>query len=203
VDHSRGYERVAAQFLGGRGSTRNGIGGATVRAWARSLPAGGTVLDLGCGSGIPVSQVLIEEGLGLYGIDASPTVAAAFRQNFPDVPIACEPAERSAFFNRAFDGILAWGLLFLLPADTQVTLLKRMTGALAPGGKQLFTAPAERCIWTDTLTGCPSESLGAQAYKDILFAAGLSLVGEYDDEGQNHYYDAMRRNGPQASVIAA
>ena len=200
-DQSHGYENCAATFLAGRGRGLGGIGAATVRTWARSLPAHGTVLDAGCGSGLPLSQVLLEEGHSVYGVDASPTLIAAFRHNFPHVPVACEPAEHSAFFNRTFDGVLAWGLIFLLPTDAQVSLLQRMGRALAPGGRLLFTAPAVPSQWTDTLTGCSSQSLGAQAYRDILDAVGLDIIGECDDEGQNHYYDARRRSGAKSAAV--
>jgi SAM-dependent methyltransferase len=193
VDLSNGYERIAAEFLAGRGRAENGVGASTVRAWARSLPPGSTVLDVGCGSGVPISKVLLDEGLSVCGVDASPSFVAAFRQRFPDAPIACEMAEHSTFFNRSFEAIIAWGLVFLLPAAAQAALIHRMARALADGGRLLFTAPEQVCEWEDAMTGNPSQSLGAAAYKHILLAAGLSLVGEYNDEGENHYYDAVRR----------
>jgi SAM-dependent methyltransferase len=143
---------------------------------------------------------LLEERLSVYGVDASPTLIAAFRHNFPDVPVACERAEDSTFLKRTFDGVLAWGLIFLLPTDTQISLLQRIGRALAPGGRLLFTAPEVPCQWTDTLTGCPSQSLGALTYRDILHTAGLELIGQHDDEGQNHYYDALRPNSTQSAA---
>jgi SAM-dependent methyltransferase len=85
MDRSNGYEGVAAAFLAGRGGPASaGIGASTVRAWARTLPSGIAVLDLGCGSGIPITQVLVEEGFEVYGVDASPSLAAAFRERFPN-----------------------------------------------------------------------------------------------------------------------
>ncbi|HEX6990528.1 MAG TPA: methyltransferase domain-containing protein, partial [Gemmatimonadales bacterium] len=80
-----GYERIAEQFLVVRGRAVTGIGVTAVRAWAQSVPAGATVLDLGCGSGLPLTQVLIDEGLTVCGIDASPTLVAEFRTNLPGV----------------------------------------------------------------------------------------------------------------------
>lgn len=192
VDPSRGYESCAAEFLAGRDRARDGIGAATVRTWARTLRVHGAVLDLGCGSGIPNSRVLIDAGLRVCAVDASPTLVAAFEQTFPGIPTACEPAETSTFFDRTFDGILAWGLLFLLPSDTQQRLLRRAARALAAGGRLLFTAPRQPCRWIDALTAYPSESLGADVYREILRGAGLDLIGEFDDEGENHYYDAVR-----------
>jgi 2-polyprenyl-3-methyl-5-hydroxy-6-metoxy-1,4-benzoquinol methylase len=40
-----------------------------------ALPGGGArVLDLGCGSGMPVGRYLAESGLLVTGVDASPTL---------------------------------------------------------------------------------------------------------------------------------
>src|ERR1700761_9027712 len=105
---------MAKIYIKTRGRAINGIGSATVRAWAQTFGAGSTVLDLGCGTGIPVTKILLEAGLNVYAIDASQKMVEDFRHNFPDVPIACEAVERSAFFDRSFDGIISVGLIFLL-----------------------------------------------------------------------------------------
>jgi 2-polyprenyl-3-methyl-5-hydroxy-6-metoxy-1,4-benzoquinol methylase len=36
------------------------------------VPAGGAVLDLGCGNGVPVAQLLAEAGFAVTGVDISP-----------------------------------------------------------------------------------------------------------------------------------
>ncbi|WP_425606580.1 class I SAM-dependent methyltransferase [Microbulbifer litoralis] len=78
---------------------QSSVGTATVRIWARALPKNGTVLDLGCGSGVPISTVLSEEGLAVYGIDASESLIAAFRRHLPHAQVACEAIEDSRFFD--------------------------------------------------------------------------------------------------------
>jgi SAM-dependent methyltransferase len=194
VDRANGYERIATDFLARRGSglTPGGIGVSQVRAWARSLPPKATVLDLGCGPGVPITRVLVDEGHIVYGVDAAPTLVAAFRQNFPDVPVACESVEDSTFFDRTFDAILSWGLWFLLPEAVQLDLPRRIAAALRPGGRLLFTAPALAIRWLDVMTGEESRSLGAEAYRQSLSAAGLTVLREYEDEGENHYYDVVK-----------
>ena len=187
-DRSNGWEGVAQSFIAGRSR----IGTATVRAWARALPAGASILDLGCGTGVPVSEVLIGDGFTVYGVDASPSLTAAFRRRFPAAPVACESVEESGFFDRRFDGVVAIGLLFLLSAETQRHVLRRVAAALNPGGRLLFTAPEEDCTWADVLTGRVSRSLGAKAYGEVLARAGLAVVGSHVDEGENYYYDAVR-----------
>jgi hypothetical protein len=42
------------------------------------------------------------------------------------------------------------------------------------------------------MTGCESCSLGADEYWAQITTAGLSLVGEYEDEGRNYYFEAVR-----------
>jgi len=192
MDKSHGYEGVSALFIRSRGQAVHGIGASTVRGWVRKLPKNSTFLDLGCGTGIPMSKVLVDEGMQVYGIDASPSMVRAFRQNFPNNPVACEAAEESSFFNRQFDAIIAWGLLFLLPLDAQETIIQKAAGALEMGGRLLFTSPGKKTKWKDAMTEQPSISPGAEWYKEQLIHSGLSLIEEFEDEGENHYYHSVK-----------
>ncbi len=185
-DSSHGWDAAAPEFM----AQRSSVGVETVRAWARSLPAGASILDLGCGSGMPISATLIDEGFTVYGVEASPRLAAAFRKRFPHASVACESVEESSFFDRTFDAVIAWGLIFLLSPKSQRDLIHRVARALRSGGRFLFTAPTEAASWADLTTGRRSRSLGADAYRAELAAAGLTLVAEHVDEGDNHYYEA-------------
>lgn len=188
-DLSRGYDALAQEYMLRRSRE---IGVANVRQWARAIRPGGAVLDLGCGHGYPLSQALRQDGLRVYGVDASPAMVAAYRERFPQNPVVCEAAEHSRFFDRSFDGVLAWGLLFLLEPDVQRTLIARVASVLVPGGRFLFTSPEQVCRWTDIITSRESVSLGGAEYRTTLAAAGLTLVAEHQDEGGNHYYDARK-----------
>ncbi len=192
-DQSNGYERIASPFIAGRGANPAGIGARVVAAWAGTLPAGATVLDLGCGNGVPISATLIRGGFAVYGVDASASMAEAFRARFPATPIQCAAVEDSDFFGRSFEGVVAWGLLFLLDAAAQRRLLARVARALRSGGLLLFTAPSEACSWLDAMTGRESVSLGFEEYRAVLEASGMELTGTQQDEGENHYYFAEKR----------
>lgn len=188
-DPSGGYDALAHEFMLRRDPR---IGVATVREWARTLPPGGAVLDLGCGHGVPISQALVQDGFEVHGVDASPVLVAAFRQRFPQAQVVCEAVEGSGFFGRTFDAVVAWGLLFLLAPHTQEALLHRVGSILHPGGSFLFTAPEQACSWTDVMTGRQSISLGSDGYRTILAAAGMALLAEHQDEGENHYYETRK-----------
>lgn len=169
------------------------IGPAAVLQWTAGLPPGCAILDIGCGHGVPISEALIAAGFELYGVDASPTLLAAFRERFSMAHAECSAAEDSNFFGRAFEAAIAWGLLFLLPAEVQPVVIHRVAGALIPGGRFLFTAPADPISWMDSLTDRESVSLGRPAYERILAEAGLAVVGNASDEGDNFYYFTERR----------
>ena len=181
------------EFLARRGSGRStGVGVNAVREWARTLPRGAAVIDLGCGPGFPITEILVLEGLRVFGVDAAPSFVRAFRRNLPNTPIVCEAVQHSMFFDRTFDGALIWGLMFLLSPEDQRLLIQRVAGILVPGGRLLFTSPAEPLVWNDAMTGLESRSLGAGEYRTQLSAVGLSVTSEYEDEGENHYFDAVK-----------
>lgn len=193
LDASRGYERIAPLYIAQRGRSARGVGSALVEAWTRTLTKGATVLDLGCGTGLPGTHALLEQGLNVYAIDAAPSMVAAFKTRFPDVPVECAPVEESHFFHRHFDAVLAWGLLFLLDEATQRALIAKVARALVDGGAFLFTAPAQAVTWHDAMTNEVSISLGYDAYRDALNAVGLELTHTECDEGGNHFYLARKR----------
>jgi cyclopropane fatty-acyl-phospholipid synthase-like methyltransferase len=192
-DVSGSWNAVAADYISRRSSR---IGVATVRKWAADLPPGGSVLDLGCGHGVPISAALMEDGFKVYGIDASPILVEEFRQKCPDALVRCEPVETSDFFDRKFDAVIAIGLMFLLSEDTQRQFIHRVSGVLNPGGRFLFTAPTQKVAWADNLTGRQSRSLGREEYEAALRKAGFELLAGYTDEGENHYYSAKRSTAP-------
>jgi SAM-dependent methyltransferase len=147
---------------------------------------------VGCGPGFPITAVLVEEGLEVFGVDAAPSFVAAFQRRLPGIPIVCEGVQDSKMFDRTFDAVLSWGLIFLLTVEDQHRLIKRFAEILAPGGRLLFTAPAPPHVWSDVMTGLESVSLGTEQYKALVTAAGLSVLREYEDEGRNHYFDVVK-----------
>ena len=188
-DKSNGYDSVADKFI----ATRNPeIGAETIRKWSKTLPGGASVLDLGCGHGVPLCATLVSEGLRVYGVDASERLLSEYRRRFPNAEVECASVEDSKFFGRRFDGVIAWGLLFLLNGDAQAQVIAKITRTLRSGGQFCFTAPKESVTWKDSLTGHESRSLGAAAYRSILSSEGLAPNGEDDDEGANHYYFASK-----------
>lgn len=190
-DSSNGWEAIANDFI----SLESVLTGNSIIAnWAKTLEPGQDILDVGCGFGGSYTQGLIDNGVKVYGIDASSTLVEEYLRRYPSASVKCEAAEVSAFYEKKFDGILSIGMIFLLSRENQILALQRMATALKPGGKILFTSPYQICCWDDLLTGQKSVSLGRNSYVDILQKYGLTLINEYTDESENHYFDFQYAN---------
>lgn len=190
-DPSNGWDSIASKFIERRQNSHIGIN--TVTKWASELPSGSDVLDLGCGFGVPISNVLMNQGLNVYGIDASTELIQEFKRRFPSSNARCESVEDSDFYGKIFDSVIAIGLIFLLSPDTQIQVIAKVGKSLKKGGRFLFTSPYQICTWKDLLTGRDSISLGREAYLIALQRNGFTLIEEFSDDGGNHHFSAIKQ----------
>jgi len=144
--------------------------------WLGDMPAGLSVLDLGCGTGDPIGGYLIERGVQLTGVDGAAPMVSLARERFAQAQWVhadmrtYEPAQR-------FDRILSWDGSFHLSQDEQRTLLDVLPGWLKPGGALLMTIGHEAGEVTGTVEGetVYHASLDPQEYRQRLAAAGMTV----------------------------
>jgi cyclopropane fatty-acyl-phospholipid synthase-like methyltransferase len=190
TDSITAYETHAQQFLRYRDRSEAGI--QVVSTWANSLTPNADVLEIACGGGIPITRTLVDTGVNIWAIDASPTLMAVFKGRFPDIPAECVTVLESSYFQRKYDAAIAIGLIFLLGENDQLKMLERVSGILRPGASFLFTAPLETGTWADNITGHTCISLGRDAYETALAQAGFRVVRCHEDTGRNNYYEAEK-----------
>ena len=163
MDLSSGYEAVAIHFPARRGGAASiGIGANVVRKWARKPPIGSCVHRSRLWARLPHHGCLGRGRTARFRtIDAAPSFLAAFQRGLPGVPILCEAVQDSRMFRSDLLRRISLGLIFLLKPDDQRHLIQRFAEILAPGGRLLFTSPAEPAVWMDAMTDLESTSLGA------------------------------------------
>lgn len=186
------YDQIAAWYEKARSQE---VGAAETARLAKMLPAGAKVLDLGCGTGLPIARILSDMGLEVYGIDSSREMVRRFRQNLPRAPVLCEAAERSDFFGERFDAVVCWGVLFHLVPDDQALVIRRVGERLNERGLFLFTAGDREGVVESKTNGVSFRycSLGKSRYRELLEEAGLAIVDERFDSHDNYVYLARRR----------
>ncbi|MEW9515228.1 class I SAM-dependent DNA methyltransferase [Streptomyces tubercidicus] len=106
-----------------------------------ALPAGGRVLDLGCGTGLPTARQLVEAGFEVVGVDLSRGMVELAREYVPGatfhrLDIADLGPDGPHDLGR-FDAVVAFFSLLMLPRAEIPGALRTVHGLLVPGG--LFT----------------------------------------------------------------
>jgi SAM-dependent methyltransferase len=200
------YDLIAEWYAGDRS---HHVGVPEVEALAASLAPGASVLDAGCGNGVPLTQALIAAGCRVFAVDSSPLMLERFRHNCPDVPAWCAPIETCDFGGRTFDGAIAWGIIFHLTLDRQRQAIANIARALKPGAPFLFTSGDEPSDDPTGITGqmngvtFPYYSYGAGSYRRLLDEAGCSLENTHIDAGKNTYYLARKHGQGRGFVPPA
>ena len=189
-DASNAYEACAAQFINARDPSS--IGASTVDRWAKSIPNKASLLELGCGTGYPITRKISKLDLQYYAVDSSPTLIKLFRARFSSISTQCVRVQDFDYFDQKFDAVLAVGLIFRLTDEDQMNLISRISNALNVHGQFLFSAPSQIVHWKDICAGCECLSLGQAKYEEILQEAGFRFLTTYMDEGKNYYYEAQR-----------
>jgi SAM-dependent methyltransferase len=112
------------------------------------LRAGATVLDLGCGCGLPVSRWLVSHGFEVVGVDLSPVQIERARRLVPDGAFHCADMTELDFPPGSFDAIVTFYAVIHVPIAEQPALFLSLHRWLKPGGRLLATVGAR--AWTGT-----------------------------------------------------
>lgn len=141
------------------------------------LPPGGTILDLGCGSGEPIGRHLIEQGFAVTGVDSSPSLIAICRERFPAAEWGVADM-RTLDLDRRFDGLIAWHSFFHLSPDDQRPMFARFAAHLKPGGTLIFTSGHGAGVRVGEWQGEPlyHASLDPAEYEALLAGSGFALL---------------------------
>lgn len=97
------------------------------------LPEQAKVLDIGCGSGIPITKALADKGFNITGTDISEKMVAAAKENIPDGQFECKSMTELEY-NEEFDGQIANYSMLLLDPDNFKKAAERIVSALKENG---------------------------------------------------------------------
>ena len=177
------YERHARAYDQDRGKSLQ------ERAWLDQfltwVRPGGTVLDIGCGSGEPIARYLIELGLEVTGVDSSPSMIELCRERFPDSEWLVADM-RKLDLSRRFDGVLAWDSFFHLGMDAQREMFALFASHAQPGAPLMFTSGPSEGESIGSFRGEPlyHASLDSIEYERLLTTAGFVVRADAVEDVQ-------------------
>ncbi|KPI43765.1 Demethylrebeccamycin-D-glucose O-methyltransferase [Cyphellophora attinorum] len=138
------------------------------------LPSKATILDIGCGSGVPVASSLTSQGFHVTGFDISASQIAQAKINVPAATFFCadmlSATAEETLAPSSFDAVVAMFSIFHTPREQHGTVLDRIAAWLRPGGYLLMT----------TVAGSTDDQVPA--------SRSSALVGEVVQPSAKHFY---------------
>ena len=137
--------------------------------FVQRLPTGGSILDLGCGGGEPISQFLINQGFHITGVDYAQSMIDLAAGRFPDHQWL-QRDMRNLDLSGKFDGVISWDGFFHLSQNEQIRFFNSLPGLLSDKATLLFTVGTTNGEVTGTVAGQTvyHASLSPDEYRKIL-----------------------------------
>ena len=185
------YDRCAMEYA----SQRSARAGAELKLVGESLEPGSRILDVGCGSGVPVVKELADN-FSVTGIDISSSMIAMARKNIPSARFIHADVMETEFPAGSFDAIVSYYSVFHIPRQEHRELFQRFARWLRPGGLLLFTVAryddgpgyTEDDFYGGTMYW---SNFGPETYRKILHETGFEVEqdgfvggGRADVDGQ-------------------
>lgn len=202
----RGYDAVSMRY------DRWSGGETKYSAWlselGERLPAGGAVLDLGCGSGLPVARDLTAAGCHVTGVDISEVQIRRARELVPAAAFLQADIGSVGFDAESFDAVVSFFAVIHLPLEDQPPLLRRIARWLRPGG--LFVGTTGYWAWTGYEEnwlegGAPMwwSQADVATYRSWINQAGLFIDREEfvpEDDGGHALFWTSRPRHPDRNL---
>ena len=114
------------------GDSRRAEPGVEIRGLLERLDDGAAVLDIDCGTGVPISKSLAER-YSVTGVDLSREMIIRARENVPNGKFICDDVMSVDFEPSSFDSVVAFYSMFHIPREEQPALFHRIHRWLKPG----------------------------------------------------------------------
>ena len=141
------------------------------------IPAGESILDLGCGAGLPISGYLIRQGYAVTGVDSSSPLIELCRTRFPQQEWIVADM-RTLDLGRRFAGVLAWDSFFHLTPEDQEAMFPVFARHAGPGAALMFTSGPQHGSVLGEFEGEPlyHGSLDPAEYTALLDQIGFDVA---------------------------
>jgi ubiquinone/menaquinone biosynthesis C-methylase UbiE len=133
----KGYSKIAIKY----GKWRTGLRNAPMlEEFSARVAKGAKVIDLGCGTGVPVAKFLEKKGFEVTGIDFSEGMLALARENVPNARFVEMDLRRLRFRENSFRGAVSFYAMIHIPRREHAGIYRKLHRIIKPGGLLLANA---------------------------------------------------------------
>jgi len=145
------------------------------------------ILDIGCGTGLPVSRWLVDQGHRVNGLDISEKMLALARKNVPEADFCV--ADLALLKPRQFtvDAVTCIFTLFHVRRDLHAEIFGTIRTFL--NGRGLFLISTGKVAWEGKEEFLGSTMVwshfGVETYRSIISASGFEILDEREHPGSD------------------
>lgn len=140
------------------------------------IPAGGHILDIGCGNGMPIADYFLQQGFQVTGVDSSASMISRCRKQYSHQRWIQADMRELALAEK-FDGVIAWDSFFHLTQEDQQLMFAIFRQHAKAGAPVMFTSgpDAGEAIGNFEGEALFHASLAPQTYRALLAAEGFDV----------------------------
>lgn len=116
-----------------------------LKTFSGLLPKNSKILDVGCGSGKPITKYFLDEGFSVQGLDISPLQAEKAKLNLGYAKIFIADLKTHEFEDNVYEGIICLHSIEHVERIWHGAIFKKMYSALKPGGILLTSIQKDSC----------------------------------------------------------
>ncbi|HEY94048.1 MAG TPA: class I SAM-dependent methyltransferase [Dehalococcoidia bacterium] len=185
-----GYDGIAREYLELVKSMESIVRSKYLNMLVNLLSPGATILELGCGAGVPMTRRLVDEGFEVTGVDISREQLALAEKNVPEAMLILGDMTELEFNDSSFDAVTAFYSITHIPRIDHPNLITSIYKLLKPGG--ILLANLGKGDLPDTIE---SDWLGkpmffshydADTSEEMIRKTGLEII-RADDEPEMEY----------------
>ncbi len=188
-----GYDAMATRYLADRDHLKSGK---YVQKLLKVLPQNSLVLDLGCGAGVFVDDLLLKAGHEVWGIDQSVEQIKLARKYCPQGNYVVGDIMQLEPRQYQVDAVISIYTWFHLPRDKQQERLRIVASYLPKGGLLLITMGDREFEGKHNLHGAIlwSSQYGTVKNSEMVSGAGFEvLFTEIDNSGGERHQWIMAK----------
>ncbi|MBP9669791.1 class I SAM-dependent methyltransferase [Candidatus Woesebacteria bacterium] len=178
-----GYDKIAKTYLASRDRLKSGK---HVSQLLKRLPKQSTILDLGCGAGVPVDDILLKAGHEVIGIDISSEQIKLARKSCPRGQFLVGDVSELSMDEYDVQAVISFYTIFHTPREEHSKLLKTFASYLKKGGLLLITMGDREFEGGHELHGEKmwSSQFGTAKNRSLVESAGFKIItDELDNSG--------------------